>query len=170
MLTFDAVSSDHENALRQQLGTTVPAWKVFTDQGPSQLCPIFMQKPEFIVSKLQSRKVQLLCQLMDGLETMPASNSHPTCPAFIVHEQEISPGSVICWAGRGKKEYLFHCQGVRVLEAFLLLVLSLKMCILLVILQQRPNPRVYWWNTKRMSNCFSPVLLEVSTMLQHYAL
>lgn len=94
MLTFDAVSSDHENASRQQLGTMVPACKVFTGQGPSQLCPVFRQKPEFIVSRLQSRKVQLLCQLMDGLEAMPASNSHPTCPAFIVPEQEISPGSV----------------------------------------------------------------------------
>lgn len=165
MLTFNAVSSDHENAWRQRLGTAMPAWRIFTGQRPLQLCPIFMQKPEFTVSRLKSRKVQPLCQLMDGSEAMPVCTYHLACPAFIVREQEISPGSVTCWGGRWKKAYLFHCQAVHVLEAVLLLVLSVKMYILLVVLQQRSNPRARWWDTKRMSHCFNPLLLEGSIAL-----
>lgn len=85
------------------------AGKMFLGQRPLQLCPIFMQKPEFVVSRLKSR-TQPLCQLTGGLEAMPACNCHPACPAFIVPEQEISPGSVICQGGREKEVYLFHCR------------------------------------------------------------
>lgn len=149
---------------RHQLGTVVQTWKIFKGWRPSQLCPIVMTKPEFTVSRLERRKSELLCLLIDGLEAMPACNFHPACPAFIVPEQEISPEPVICWGSRGKRVYLFHCQAVCVLEAFLL-VLSVKMYIHLVILQQRPHTRACWWTTKRLSYCFNTVLLEVSKML-----
>lgn len=108
--------------LETQLGTVVQAWKIFTGWRPLQLCPIVMKKPEFTVSRLERRTGELLCLLMDGLEAMLACNYHPACPAFIVPEQEISPEPVICWGSRGRRVYLFHCQAVCVLEAFLLVL------------------------------------------------
>lgn len=105
--------------------------------------PFFLQKAEFIVSRSKSRKVDLLCQLMDGMEA--CCNILPVllllCLSRKSHLGLSELPQLLAEEAEGKKACLFYFQAVCVLETFLLLVLSVKMYILLVMLQHRPNPR-----------------------------